>query len=148
MAPSTASAAAMAVSRGNSSRGAGGRGRRRRYLVGALLMALAQGPACVAATLAERMPACLACHGENGQSGFPETPSLGAQPAPYLLIQIFLFRERLRVVPVMNEAVAEFSDDDLRQFADAIGRMPAPQPPPDGDAARLKQGGELVVKYR
>jgi cytochrome c553 len=44
----------------------------------------------LAATLEERLRPCLLCHGQNGQSATPETPSLGAQTAPYLLIQIFL----------------------------------------------------------
>jgi len=102
-----------------------------------------------AATLDERLRPCLACHGENGQSGTPETPSLGAQTAPYLLIQIFLFRERLRTFEIMNDAVAGLSDADLRAVADAIAKLPAPQPPADGaDAARLGLGRDLVHKYR
>ena len=47
-------------------------------------------------SLEERIAPCLACHGEKGQSANPEVPSLGAQTAPYVLIQLFLFREKLR----------------------------------------------------
>ena len=32
-----------------------------------------------AQTVKERLPSCLACHGENGQSQTPEVPSLGGQ---------------------------------------------------------------------
>jgi cytochrome c553 len=42
--------------------------------------------------------ACLACHGEDGQSQKPEIPSLGAQPEYYVTIQLVMFRDRLRVV--------------------------------------------------
>ena len=56
-----------------------------------------------AATLEERLAPCLACHGEQGQSGNPEVPSLGAQPAFYVTIQLYMFRERMRVVEPMNE---------------------------------------------
>ncbi len=42
------------------------------------------------------MAPCLACHGERGQSAIPEVPSLGAQTSPYVLIQLYLFREKLR----------------------------------------------------
>jgi cytochrome c553 len=100
------------------------------------------------ASLAERMETCLACHGESGQSRSPEIPSLGAQTAPYLLIQIFLFREKLRKVVIMNEAVASFSDDDLRLFADALAKLPPPVPVADGDSARLQRGKILIGKYR
>ena len=49
-----------------------------------------------AQTIAERLAPCLACHGENGTSTTPDVPSLGAQPAYFMLIQLFMFRERLR----------------------------------------------------
>ena len=44
----------------------------------------------VAETLAARTAPCLACHGEKGQSETENTPSLGAQQAPYALIQLFM----------------------------------------------------------
>ena len=111
-------------------------------------------PACatrhpLAATLEQRLRPCLASRGENGQSATPETPSLGAQTASHLLIQIFLFREKLRTFELMNDAVARLSDADLSAFADAIAKLPAPQPPADSaDAARLGRGRDLVHKYR
>jgi cytochrome c553 len=113
------------------------------------LLACATHHSAGAATLEERLRPCLACHGENGQSETPETPSLGAQTAPYLLIQIFLFREKLRPVEIMNDAVAGLSDADLSAFAEAIAKLTAPQPPADGaDEARLSRGRDLVHKYR
>ena len=49
----------------------------------------------------------------------------------------------------MNDAVAGLSNADLSAFADAIAKLPAPQPPVDGaDAARLGRGRDLVHKYR
>jgi cytochrome c553 len=97
----------------------------------------------------ERIAPCFSCHGDKGQSYNPDTPSLGAQPAPYVLIQLFLFREKLRRVELMNEAVKGFTDDDLRTFADTITRLPPPQPAADAaDPARLKRGQVLVHQYR
>src|ERR1700747_2191748 len=90
-----------------------------------------------AASLAERMQPCLACHGEKGQSETPEIPSLGAQPSGYTLIQLYLFREKQRKVEVMNEYAKDLTDDDLRQFSDAIAKLPAPAPEGAIDAARM-----------
>jgi cytochrome c553 len=112
----------------------------------ALTWAAAAGAS--AEPLQERMRPCLLCHGENGQSGMPETPSLGGQGAPYLLIQIFLFREGLRRVEIMNDAVKGFTDADLQAFADALARLPAPRPTERGDPARLARGELLVRRYR
>ena len=97
----------------------------------------------------ERIAPCWSCHGDNGQSPNPETPSLGAQTSPYALIQLYLFREKLRRFDIMNEAVKGFTDDDLRTFADTISRLPPP-PPMGGpiDQARIDRGKALASQYR
>jgi cytochrome c553 len=95
------------------------------------------------------MATCASCHGDKGVSPNPETPSLGAQPSPYVLIQLYLFREKLRHVDLMNQAVKDFTDDDLRNFADAIAKLPRP-PAAAGpsDPPRMARGQALVRQYR
>ena len=121
-------------------------------------------PACVvsqplfAETIAERAAPCLACHGESGQSETPEIPSLGGQPAPYLLIQLYLFREQQRasafkkddqMIKVMSEMTKSFTDDDLRNFSDFIAKLPAPKPPADtGDVCRMQRASALITQNR
>src|SRR5262245_58041175 len=80
-----------------------------RSLTVAVLVLLTARP-IAAATLEERLASCLACHGEQGQSAIPEVPSLGAQPAFYVTIQLYMFRERMRVVEPMNEVTKDLSD--------------------------------------
>ena len=110
--------------------------------------------ACIATsvsaeTIAERAAPCLACHGEKGQSETENTPSLGAQQAPYALIQLFMFREKLRVFEPMNEMAKGLSDDDLRTFSDFLATLPKPAPPADaGDPARLQRAQALVQQHR
>jgi cytochrome c553 len=109
-------------------------------------------------TIAERAAPCLACHGESGQSETPDIPSLGGQPAPYLLIQLYLFREKQRaselkkddpMIQVMSEMTKGFTDDDLRNFSDYIAKLPAPKPPADaGDPARMQRGSALITQNR
>lgn len=102
-----------------------------------------------AESIEARMVPCLACHGERGQSVIPEVPSLGAQTSPYLLIQLYLFREKLWRNEIMNEAVKGFTDDDLRSFADALSRLPAPAPAHEAtDPARMARAQDLVRQYR
>src|ERR1700682_6483166 len=102
-----------------------------------------------AETIAERAAPCLACHGEKGQSETENTPSLGAQQAPYALIQLFMFREKLRVFEPMNEMAKALSDDDLRTFSDFLATLPKPAPPADaGDPARLQRAQALVQQHR
>jgi cytochrome c553 len=98
-----------------------------------------------AADLDEKLAPCLACHGAEGQSETENVPSLGAQPAPYTVIQLFMFREKMRVAEPMNEMAKELSDNDLQSTADFFAKQAAPKPPADpGDPARLERARVLV----
>ena len=99
-----------------------------------------------AGSLAEqRLSDCLSCHGEDGRSQTPDVPSLGGQHAPYTLIQLFMFRERLRVAAPMNDDAKGLSDDDLQNMANAIAKLPPPVPPVEaGDPQRLARGSALA----
>lgn len=121
-------------------------------LAAAMALIGVAGQPLFAAALAERMAPCLACHGAHGRSEIVGVPSLGGQPAPYLLIQLYLFREKQRVSEIMNDMTLDFTDEDLRAFADAIAKLPPPQPPQPPtdvpDAARLQNGRALIGQHR
>jgi cytochrome c553 len=102
-----------------------------------------------AETFEERVAPCLACHGEKGQSETENTPSLGGQQAPYALIQLFMFREKLRTFEPMNDMAKPLSDDDLRTFSEFIAKLPKPAPPDDaGDPARMARAKALAAQFR
>ena len=114
-----------------------------------LALAFATSVPAFAASFEERMAACLACHGEKGQSDNPEVPSLGAQPSPYLVIQLYLFREKLRPVELMTEQTKDLTNDDLQKLADTIAAEPPPQPAAGTpDPARIERGQALARQYR
>jgi cytochrome c553 len=120
-----------------------------RHLVAAALLLCVAERTPAAEPFAERVAPCLACHGENGTSENPEVPSLGGQPAPYLLIQLYLFREKQRVVEIMNDVTKDFTDDDLRAFSDYLSKLPPPPPPADGaDPGRIARGRALITQNR
>jgi len=99
----------------------------------------------VAAAPPEKLEPCLACHGATGQSETENVPSLGAQPSKYTLIQLFMFREKLRPVEPMTELTKGWSDADLQQAADFIATLPPPKPTTDPvDPARLQRARTLV----
>jgi cytochrome c553 len=129
-----------------------------RRIVGAALLLFAASQNLLGETIAERAAPCLACHGEKGVSENPQVPSLGGQPAPYLLIQLYMFREGQRasaskkddpMIQVMSEMTKSFTDDDLRNFSDFLAKLPAPQPPTDaGDADRMQRAATLITQNR
>ncbi len=56
---------------------------------------------------------CLMCHGENGISTMPGTPSLAGQPEVYLASQLKQFRNGKRHNEVMNVIAKPLSDADI-----------------------------------
>jgi cytochrome c553 len=99
--------------------------------------------------LETRLAPCLACHGENGQSAIPEVPSLGGQPAFYLTIQLLMFREKLRVVEPMNQVMQGLQDDELRDMAAYLAKLPPPEPPRGSvDSARMERARALIEQHR
>src|SRR5215472_14810391 len=110
-----------------------------------LAMLLATVSASAGSLAEQRLSGCLSCHGEDGQSQTPDVPSLGGQPAPYTLIQLFMFRERLRVAPRMNEDTKGWSDEDLQSMSIALSKLLPPPPPAEkGDPQRLARGSALA----
>jgi len=98
-----------------------------------------------AADVSEKLAPCLACHGADGQSQIENVPSIGAQLAPYSVIQLFMFREKIRLSDPMNDLAKELSDADLQSLADALAALPPPKPPSDPtDAVRLERARALT----
>jgi cytochrome c553 len=115
----------------------------------ALVFASLACSAQAAETIEQRAVACFSCHGEHGQAEMENTPSLGGQQAPYALIQLFMFREKLRTFEPMNEMAKSFTDDDLQKFSDFIAKLPKPQPPTEvTDPARMQKGLALAQANR
>jgi cytochrome c553 len=119
------------------------------------LLAAAITPLWIAAlpafaqSVQERLPTCLACHGENGQSQNPDVPSLGAQQNFYATVQLLMFRERMRVADPMNDMAKGLSDADLQSFADIISKLLPPQPASGpADAARMERARALIEQNR
>ncbi len=107
--------------------------------------ALIAGTLCAFADPSEKLAPCLACHGATVQSEVENVPSLGGQTPPYSVIQLFMFREKLRVAEPMNEAAKGLSDDELQSLAAELAVLPSPKPPGDAvDPARLERARALT----
>lgn len=91
---------------------------------------------------------CAVCHGAQGVSTLALTPSLAGQPSFYAITQLFLFRDGRRDNGPMTAIAKGMSDDDLRGFADVIGKLP-PAPPAAStapEAQRMARGADLAQR--
>jgi cytochrome c553 len=94
----------------------------------------------------EKAEPCLACHGANGTSQTPLTPSLGGQPAFYVAAQLFLFRGGRRDNEVMTAQAKDLGDDDLRTLSDRIAKLAPPQAFGVPDQEKIKRGKAILGK--
>lgn len=112
-----------------------------------LLLVLGLCVVSAAQAVEKQAEACFACHGKGGTSATPLTPSLGGQPAFFVVAQLFLFRDgrRNKAPTPMDEFAKTLSNDDLRAFGELIARLPPPKPPAQApDAARFARGKALA----
>jgi len=103
-----------------------------------------------AGTMAARMAACTACHGEQGAPG-PDAyyPRIAGKPELYLFNQLVNFRDGYRIYPPMQMLLQNLSDDYLRDMARWFSEQhPAYDAPivPRVAKAMLERGHVLALK--
>jgi cytochrome c553 len=104
--------------------------------------------AAVRNTMAQRMQACVMCHGREGRatnSGY--FPRIAGKPEGYLFNQLQNFRDGRRRNQTMNHLTQHMSDDFLRDIARYFSALDLPYPPAaaHGLSAREKQTAEQLV---
>lgn len=105
-------------------------------------------PHTVPDTLAQRLQACTACHGQEGRAtagGY--FPRIAGKPAGYLYHQLLHFRDGRRNNAGMSFLLDHMSDAYLRDIAGHFSGLDLPYPPPQAPAvppAALARGQALV----
>lgn len=99
-------------------------------------------------SMAQRLQACVVCHGEEGRAtpdGY--LPRIAGKPAGYLYEQLRNFREGRRKNAAMSRLLANLSDAYLHEIAEHFASLDLPYPPPQPSAvpaAALAHGESLV----
>lgn len=99
-------------------------------------------------SLAQRVQACTACHGEQGRAG-PDGyyPRIAGKPAGYLYNQLKHFQYGQRHHALMTSMVDPLSDAYLWEIAQHFAALHPPYPPAlaaRAPAAQLQRGEQLV----
>jgi cytochrome c553 len=95
---------------------------------------------------AEVAARCAACHGADGISRIPGTPSLAGQQAGFITVQLILIREGIRQIPSMVPFAQPLSDQEIEAVAAHFAALP-PGPPADRrqrDPALFAAGQALI----
>ena len=86
---------------------------------------------------------CAACHGIDGNSVNPAWPNLAGQGEKYLINQLQLFKDKIRINTLMNPQAANLSEQDMLDLAAYY----ASQTPKIGvaDTEKVFQGKQLYL---
>ena len=109
--------------------------------------ALADRPAVLPDTMAQRVVACTSCHAKKDVND-QYFPRISGKPAGYLYNQLTNFRDGRRQFPMMTYLVDHMSDAYLHDIATYFAAEHLPSPPPqptDASAAVLERGRVLVM---
>lgn len=108
----------------------------------ALFLAGAPAPAP-----AQNVDVCVACHGADGNSAIPGTPSLAGQPRIFLENYLILTREGLRGTEVMQALLKSVTDGEIVALAKHFSALAAKSDPGPLDDALFRRGRELAGKH-
>jgi cytochrome c553 len=110
--------------------------------------AAAQLPQRPPDTMAERVRACVPCHGQNGR-GTSDVyfPRLAGKPAGYLYNQLVAFRDGRRKYAPMNYLLGYLPDEYLRKMAEyyADAQEPFEDPSPATVSEEVLRRGRMLV---
>ena len=110
--------------------------------------AIAAGPAMAADNKAEMMAnTCAGCHGTDGSSRGPVTPTIASLSPDYFIFSMKDFKSGKRPSTVMARIAKGYSDADIEAMADYFETKPFVRTIQTVDAATIKNGKELAKKY-
>jgi cytochrome c553 len=94
----------------------------------------------------ERLAACGACHGADGNSQLPGMPSLAGQPRLFLENYLVMTREGLRGNEVMQALLKGLSDRDIVALAAHFSKLPARSTEEKADPELFNRGRDIAAK--
>lgn len=105
----------------------------------------------VAALAADEVPrkaeACVVCHGIGGNATDPAMPSLAGQPAQFLSIQLYLFREGTRKDAQMSPMAASLSNADMNELAAYFAKQRPTASSHKTTSENMSAGRRLAEQY-
>ena len=90
---------------------------------------------------------CAACHGPSGNSSNPVIPSLAGQPAQFISMQLYQFREGNRKDAQMTPLAANLSNADMNDLAAFFAAQTPAAPSHKSDPANTAAGPKLTQQF-
>ncbi len=100
------------------------------------------------AQVEDRVKPCAACHGADGNSVIPGTPSIAAQPKVFLENYLVMTREGIRGSDVMQALLKGVPDRELVALAVHFSTLKAKAPAEKADPKLFNRGRDIASKNR
>lgn len=92
----------------------------------------------------DRIATCFACHGPDGNSILPGTPSIAGQPAVFLENYLIMTREGIRGSEVMQALLKDIRDAEIVALAKQLSALAVKNDPGPADEALMRRGREVA----
>lgn len=90
---------------------------------------------------------CAGCHGPNGSSNGPVTPTIASISVDYFILSMKDYKSGRRPATVMDRIAKGYSDEDIAAMAKYFQQKPFLRVKQTTDAAKVKSGKALAKKY-
>jgi cytochrome c553 len=113
-----------------------------------LAAALCFSPGASAADgVPQKIQTCVVCHGAGGNSTDPAMPSLAGQPAQFIAMQLYFFREGNRKDPQMSPLTTGLSNAEMNELAAYFAKQEPAGAPHRTSAENLAEGRRLAERF-
>lgn len=90
---------------------------------------------------------CAGCHGTNGASAGPATPSIAGMPEEYFMESMAAFRDGSRPNTIMTRITKGYTEDEVKAMAGFFSKQKSVPTQQDFDATAAAAGAKLHKKY-
>lgn len=90
---------------------------------------------------------CAGCHGTNGNSHGPATPTIAGVSSEYFIEAMKGYKSGERPATIMDRIAKGYSDEEIKLMAGFFAKQTMARPPQKVDATLAKKGMKLHEKY-
>jgi sulfide dehydrogenase cytochrome subunit len=110
---------------------------------------VALGGTAVAATPSASMlgNTCAGCHGTNGNSNGPATPTIAGISSEYFIETMEAYKKGERASTIMTRIAKGYTEEEIKLMADFFAKQKFARLPQKADAKMAKRGKKLHDKY-
>ncbi|MCM8854563.1 MAG: c-type cytochrome [Candidatus Thiodiazotropha sp.] len=126
----------------------------KKALIGALVLSASSAafaadkkPLMTGASAGMLANTCAGCHGTNGASAGPATPSIGGISAVYFEEVMAGFKDGSIKSTIMQRIAKGYSEDEIKAMAELFSKQPFVMAKQSFDADKAKKGAKLHDKY-